>query len=368
MHRFEVLDSWRGICACMIVLFNVNAFSHAYDVSLIRHAPLFVDFFFVLSGFVICAAYQERLQQGLGVGKFMLFRFARLYPLHITMLAAYVLFELLSGGAFTGEHSVSSIFTNALLIHSLGIHDSMTWNLPAWSVSTLFYTYLIFALALLILREFFWLIMIVVALVGPIAIAGVGDDNMYASYDYGLIRNLYGFALGVFALHVYRHLRKTRDGLGITAAQVTLVEIATIALVVVFVSLAGGKTVSVLGPYLFAVAVIVFAFGEGGLSRRLKARPFMLAGTLSYSIYMVHSFIISRFNDIAGVLEKTFDWTLLTTVNTATGEARMLGAELWQGDLAYVVVVVVVIGASSLTYRFIEEPSRIWFRRLADKL
>lgn len=368
MHRFEALDSWRGISACMIAVFSINAFSNAYDVPLVRNAYLFVDFFFVLSGFVIAAAYQERLQQGFGIGKFMLLRFGRLYPLHITMLAAYVLTELLSGGSFTGERSVQSIFTNGLLIHSLGIHDNLTWNLPSWSISTEFYTYLIFALALVLLREFFWLILIVIALVGPISIAMLSDNNMYVSYDYGLIRNLYGFALGVLALHLYRHLREIRDGLGITAGQVTLIEIAVVAVIAVFVSLAGSKTVSVIGPYLFAVAVIVFAFEEGALSGYLKTRPFMFLGTLSYSIYMVHSFIIARFNDAARVLEKTLDMTLFTTVNAAGGEVRMFGAEPWQGDVAYVVVLGIVIGVSSLTYRFIEAPSRLWFRRLADKL
>jgi len=367
MHRFEVLDSWRGISACMIALLSFNSFSHAYDVPLIRHAPLFVDFFFVLSGFVIAAAYQERLEQGFGIGKFMLLRFGRLYPLHITMLAAYILMELLSGGSFTGERSVQGIFTNGLLIHGLGIHDSLTWNLPGWSVSTQFFTYLIFALALVLLREFFWLILIVVGLAGPITIAGISDHNMYVSYDYGLIRNLYGFALGVFALHLYRHLREIRDGLGITAGQVTLIEIAVVAVIAVFVSLAGGKTVSVIGPYLFAVAVIVFAFEEGALSRYLRMRPFMLLGTLSYSIYMVHGFTISRFNDVARVLEKTLDVTLFTTVNAAGGEVRMFGAELWQGDAAYVGLLLIVIGVSYLTYRFIEAPSRLWFRRLADR-
>jgi len=368
MHRFKVLDSWRGISACMIALHSFNAYSHIYDVPLIRHAILFADFFFVLSGFVIAAAYQERLEQGFGIARFMLLRFGRLYPLHITMLAAYVLAELLSGGAFAGERSAQGIFTNGLLIHGLGIHDNLTWNLPGWSVSTQFFTYLIFALALVLLKVFFWLILIVVGLAGPIAIASISDVNMYVSYDYGLIRNLYGFALGVFALHLYRHLRETRGDFDITAGQVTLIEIAVVAVIALFVSLAGGKTVSVIGPYLFAVAVIVFAFEEGALSRYLKMRPFMLLGTLSYSIFMVHSFIIGRFNDVVGILEKTLHMTLFTTVKAAGGEVRMFGAEPWQGDAACIMVLLIVIGVSYLTFRIVEAPSRKWFRSLADRL
>ncbi len=47
---------------------------------------LWVDFFFVLSGFVIAHAYLDRLRTGLGLGTFMVRRFARLYPLHLFTL------------------------------------------------------------------------------------------------------------------------------------------------------------------------------------------------------------------------------------------------------------------------------------------
>jgi hypothetical protein len=51
--RFEALDGWRGICACLVVLFHFHGFSPIYSVELVRNSYLFVDFFFVLSGFVI---------------------------------------------------------------------------------------------------------------------------------------------------------------------------------------------------------------------------------------------------------------------------------------------------------------------------
>src|SRR2546430_1942701 len=56
---------------------------------------MFPDFFFVLSGFVIAANYQQRLLDGFGVGRFLLLRLGRLYPLHFTMLALFVGVELL---------------------------------------------------------------------------------------------------------------------------------------------------------------------------------------------------------------------------------------------------------------------------------
>ena len=68
-HRFEALDSWRGICALMVALLHFEAFSHLKDLPFFNDAYLFVDFFFVLSGFVIAANYRQRLANGFGIGK-----------------------------------------------------------------------------------------------------------------------------------------------------------------------------------------------------------------------------------------------------------------------------------------------------------
>jgi peptidoglycan/LPS O-acetylase OafA/YrhL len=90
LPRFAVLDSWRGIAACMVALFHLRVLSHVGDAALVRHASLFVDFFFVLSGFVITGGYAERLAAGFGAWRFALLRFGRLYPLHLAVLAAFV--------------------------------------------------------------------------------------------------------------------------------------------------------------------------------------------------------------------------------------------------------------------------------------
>src|SRR6266513_2571664 len=95
MERFVVLDSWRGIAACLVALFHLDAYSHLYGVPFLRNSWLFVDFFFVLSGFVIAANYQQRLRDGFGIGRFLFLRLGRLYPLHFAMLALFVGCELL---------------------------------------------------------------------------------------------------------------------------------------------------------------------------------------------------------------------------------------------------------------------------------
>src|SRR5438045_8537170 len=114
MGRFVVLDSWRGIAACLVALFHLDAYSHLYDVPFLRNSWLFVDFFFVLSGFVIAANYQQRLLEGFGIGRFLLLRLGRLYPLPFAMLALVIAVELLKvlNGILSPPHlSVNPIAT-----------------------------------------------------------------------------------------------------------------------------------------------------------------------------------------------------------------------------------------------------------------
>ena len=72
--RFEVLDAWRGIAALMVAVFHFNALHHAAYMPFVRNSYLFVDFFFVLSGFVIAHAYAERLTSGEAIVVFVIDR------------------------------------------------------------------------------------------------------------------------------------------------------------------------------------------------------------------------------------------------------------------------------------------------------
>ncbi|TIW91548.1 MAG: acyltransferase, partial [Mesorhizobium sp.] len=94
-ERFLVLDSWRGICALLVALFHFPTGSTISQSAFIGSSYLFVDFFFVLSGFVIASSYGNRLSQPQQVARFALVRFGRIYPLHLLMLAAFAGFELL---------------------------------------------------------------------------------------------------------------------------------------------------------------------------------------------------------------------------------------------------------------------------------
>src|ERR1700735_4951656 len=61
-EHFEVLDGLRGTAALLVVLFHIQGITVDCQVSkvLLHHAPLAVDFFFALSGFVMGYAYDDR--------------------------------------------------------------------------------------------------------------------------------------------------------------------------------------------------------------------------------------------------------------------------------------------------------------------
>ena len=374
MQRFVVLDSWRGVAACLVALFHLDAYSHLYDVPFLRNCWLFVDFFFVLSGFVIAANYQQRLLNGFGAGRFLLLRLGRLYPLHLAMLVLFIAFELLkvlkrilvpallsvnSIAPFgTPQEAPNTIVANLLLIHSLHVFDFLTWNVPSWSISTEFYTYAVFAACLIGLRKHAWIALLLAMIGGPVLIAALSEHNMNTQHDWGIIRCTYGFAAGVLSWNIYA---KWNEKLGKWLSG-SIVEWGALGLVVVFVSVAGTTPQSIAAPYLFALVVLVFAFERGTASAILKLRPLVFLGTLSYSIYMTHVFVERRVFDAASAFDKLWHIELFTHRDINGQDFYFLGTQLWQGDVAYPVYLAAIIAMSYFTYRWIEKPGREWVR------
>jgi peptidoglycan/LPS O-acetylase OafA/YrhL len=338
--RFTVLDGWRGIAALLVALFHLQALGHFYDSSFVRHAFLFVDFFFVLSGFVLMHAYRDRLNDGRQFTDFVVRRFGRIYPLHIAIVVLLVLLEgghLLaqswSGGSalrrpFTDAASPWAIVSNTLLFQGLGVHDQLTLNYPSWSISAEFWTYLVFGLVCLATGLGSKMMAVTAALLAGVGATVVGrysPDFIDTTYGYGFFRCLYGFFVGVLTCMAFKGLQPIR----LRPTVATACELLCVAGTVVFVSTAGGGRWSLVSPLVFAAVVGVFAL-EGGLaSRLLNCKPVAWLGMLSYSIYMCHFVILLFMRHLA---------------------------------IAYLAV---VVGCSAVTYRYVENPGRRYFNRLA---
>src|SRR5882724_4675315 len=77
--RFEALDALRGVCALLVVLFHIPICHALKDVAAFANLQFCVDMFFALSGFVLCHAYGERLNEGADGVRFTVMRLARLW-------------------------------------------------------------------------------------------------------------------------------------------------------------------------------------------------------------------------------------------------------------------------------------------------
>ena len=97
---------------------------------------------------------------------------------------------------FTGGNSVSALVSNLLLLNGTGIHSMLTWNGPSWSLSSEFWTYLAFGALLLLYGRHIWMALLPVVVLAPVILDLYSPHMMDTTYDFGLVRCLYGFSAG----------------------------------------------------------------------------------------------------------------------------------------------------------------------------
>jgi len=376
--RFVVFDGWRGVCALFIALYHFGAYGHFYHMAFVRHSFLFVDFFFVLSGFVMSYAYLEKLQDWPDAIRFMIRRFGRLWPLHVAMIIVLLLPEAIklvltrlgnvsaNTPAFSDSTSVLSLVTNFLLMHSLGVHDRLTWNFPSWAVSTEFYTYVVFCFFCVlvprkpaVVRKNTSILMIFAT---GLIVAAFSKTFVNTTYSYGFARCVYGFFFGFLVYNLYRSDIRFSGWL----------EIPTVIVISAFVVLLGDQVWSIAAPLVFGFALLVFSSAAGPISRLMLTRPFVLLGTLSYSLYMVHWVLFSFIARLTTFIEKISGITLNVIEDTALDSdglptKLLFFGSKWIMDASAILYLGVVIVVASITYQLIEEPGRRFFNRLADK-
>lgn len=356
-RRFEALDSLRGVCALIVVLYHYPVGSHWGHLAFIRGGYLFVDFFFVLSGFVIAWNYAGRITDGVRMGEFLIRRFFRLVPLHWFILSLYLVIELwgmrdlppgMPMGAETGK-TLEGLIRAFTMTNSFGMEMQSQWNMPSWSISAEWWTYVAFALLALLLGRWLKLGMAGMALLGA-AVCVAFHATLHIVPDHGLLRCFFGFGLGGLLAILYPSVEPHVRRLGPTLSSVA--EVAMLLGVGLFVALSYDNAASFLAPVVFMLAVMLFAAEGGVVSRGLHGRFWLRAGVLSYSIYLVHQFVMARTHSVLRLLDRH-------------GVFHLDRDNPWHMDLQTLIILAAVWAAAECTWRIAEKPGQKLGAKLA---
>lgn len=273
--------------ATIVMLGHLGLNTVLARIGLTLHFELAVDFFFVLSGFVLSATYYFSKRD---LWAFVVSRLFRLWPLH-AVTATWVLWV-------TAAPLDVVYLENLLLINNVGLPpQNFSLNFPAWSISVEMWVSL---LVFLIVRFTNVACLGVFALIGSLIlillpeIRGGGAHNFAVFFNTGILRGLCGFITGVA---VYVSVKKLRG-----QAFKWPNHLCWLALIFVAAGMlqtfATTNITALIWFYLAApLMVMIYAMREG---RWLSGRFFTELGRLSYAIYLLHIPVLYSFEKFLG--------------------------------------------------------------------
>jgi peptidoglycan/LPS O-acetylase OafA/YrhL len=362
-QRFLVLDAWRGIGAIAVIVFHFSFIcsSHISMALVNSNAALFVDFFFVLSGFVISAVYLDRLKAGYPIKDYILLRLGRVYPVHFLVLMMFLALELAKyfidygHPPFTSEYkSFHSLIANIFLVQGLGFYDIMTWNAPSWSISTEFYTYIAFAVCVVLFRNRIIWVALAAMLICTAFFVYLHIENIEDTYQHFFIRCIFSFSAGVlcyrFSLRLTDRIKQTNLILG-SVPEFIVTLLALWALLVI-----DRQLCLIVLPYVLFVVVLVFSWERGIMSKYLKSKFFLFLSMLSFSTYMLHFFILSCIENVVKIAQGHFGIEMTRTVQIYGKDMTVIGFSETQGDILVAAYVVVTLIASAFMFFLVEKP------------
>ena len=354
------LTPLRGIAAVWVFVYHFEGvmvhFISPDSTQMVAKGYLMVDLFFIMSGFIMCHVYSQSFETGLTAKKFKRFivaRFARIYPLHLFVLIILILWiARIGGGGLNTVFDTAAIPTNLFLIHSFGIHKVFTWNVPSWSISAEWWAYMVFpflvfflyrrkklAIALLVLFVIisYLALMFWVPRKDPFDPTAIVPHNLDITFDYGFLRGLAGFVAGmlvykIYDANVFRNIFQ-KDGTAL------LVILCTLFCLHIGIN-------DVFYMILFALVVYIFACNNGKLHAICNNGIAQYLGKISYSIYMTGMFLALPY--LMGFIQ-------LPGVRYANGS----GDTGFLVGLGYCLLnLLIMIGMSTLTYYGVEKPCR----------
>lgn len=331
------LTGIRGIAACWIVAYHTwlsgNHRVSGYIGTLLLHGYLAVDLFFILSGLVMSMSYGHLFEKRWEVSdylSFMIRRISRLWPLYIvTLIVTGILTYFIEGKSFPFVVWLA----NFLMIQTWGIGESI--NGASWSVSVEWAVYFIFpfiffpALKMHKVIPFISLffIVLIIKLGEGSGIQRKGPLDIFDPHSVlPLIRCFSEFLLGIICYRI------SFLEFGFFRSKVMSVIIQSVTFASLFVD-----GIDVISVFLFSACIITLTNEKNYLSRVMSWTPIYYLGVWSYAIYLWHRSFLFVIGDV------------------------------WKGHhtiLRPMIVLIMLLVVSCLSYYFIERPWQKRIRRL----
>lgn len=310
-HRYEILDGLRGVAALLVIWYHVfEAFATSPVDQRFNHGYLAVDFFFVLSGFVIGHAYDSRWQRGMTAGRFIVRRIIRLQPMVIIgVLLGIVSFiiqgcERWDGTAVSTSAVIVSFLLGLFMLPALpgtmpevrGNGEMFPLNGPSWSlffeyIGSIGYALWLHRLSRRGLRLF--------TVLSGVALAVWTLSDMSGSYhtgfgwsmaDYGfvggLLRLSFSFSAGLLMARGFKPMRIGACGFALCSALIAVM------LAMPYISAGGGKSIANGSYDLFCTLLVFPAVVYIGASTPngsgISDRVCRFLGSISYPVYIIH--------------------------------------------------------------------------------
>ena len=363
--HYELLDGLRGVAALLVVWYHVfegYAFAGGTLIESINHGYLAVDFFFILSGFVISYAYDDRWGRSLTMKNFFKRRLIRLHPMVIMGAVLGVVTFCIQGGVqWDGAHVATSMIMLALLCAMFfipaypgagyevrGNGEMFPLNGPSWSlffeyIGNLLYALFIHRLSTRMLTAFVVLLGAGLACFAIFDVSGYGNMGVGWTLDAvnflgGLLRMLFPFSLGMLLSRNFRPV-KVRGAFWICTA-------VLLALFVV-PYLEGTEPICWNGLYEAFCIIVVFPLliilgASGNMTDKVSTGICKFLGDISYPLYITHYPFMYLF----------YAWLIKNEYFTF--------GETWQVALCVYVWNIVV---AYLCLKLYDEPVRRWLTR-----
>ena len=367
--HYELLDGLRGVAAILVLFYHIfEGFSFAEVtngdgdgiIRVLNHGHIAVDFFFILSGFVISYAYDDRWKS-MGTWQFFKRRLIRLHPMLVmgaiigTIAFAFVGFEKWDGTTAPMGWVMTAMLLTMFMIPAVpgvpyevrGNGEMFPLNGPAWS---LFFEYIGNILYALIIRRLSTRMLAILTVisgclhawffVGNISgydMVGVGWTIDEINFWGGLVRMLFPFTMGMLLARTFKP-RKIKGAFWICS--IMLIALFSVP----YIPSAGNISLNSLYEVVCIATIFPFIVWVGacGISSGKTAKINRQLGDISYPLYIVHYPIMYIF--YAWLIEKKY-YTL---------------QDCWEVAL---LVVVSSILLAFICLKLYDEPVRRWLTR-----